>query len=149
MRVNNRRFGLAGGIRMNKKSLILLALTLISGNAHADAGFVCIADLVSGFHHDDKWDTWEQTTFLAGERFLISEIRQDVYKVEAAGDRDAWPTFCTLRTDQTSDSFSCENGTNELHFNRSELRFTAFRYFGYWNGSKDSLSITIGKCFPS
>jgi hypothetical protein len=134
---------------MNNKSLLLVAIILMSGNAIADTGFVCIADLVSGFHHNAERDNWEQATFLPGERFLISEIRQDVYKVETPGERNAWSTICTLRTDQTSDSFSCESGTNELHFNRSELRFTAFRYFGYWNGSKDSLSITIGKCFPS
>ena len=134
---------------MNKNMLTLATFVLISNTAIADTGYVCIADLVSGFHHNAERDTWEQATFLPGERFLISEIRQDVYKVETADDRNAWPTFCTLRTDQTSDSFSCESGTNELHFNRSELLFTAFRYFGYWNGSKDSLSITIGKCFPS
>jgi hypothetical protein len=134
---------------MNKKSLLLATLLFISNNAIADAGFVCIADLVSGFHHNAERDTWEQATFLPGERFLISEIRQDVYKVATTGERNAWSTICTSRTDQTSDSFSCESGTNELHFNRSELRFTAFRYFGYWNGSKDSLSITVGKCFPS
>ncbi len=134
---------------MNKKSLFLATLLIISNNAIADGGYVCIADLVTGFHHNADRDAWEQATFLPGERFLVREIRQDVYKVETTGERNGWSTICTLRSNQTDESFSCESGTNELHFNRSELRFTAFRYFGYWNGSKDSLSITIGKCFPT
>jgi len=134
---------------MNKKALLLATLSFFSGSAIADAGYVCIADLVTGFHHNTERDTWENAVFLPGERFLISEVRQDVYKVATAGERNAWSTICTLRTDQSDDSFSCASGTNELHFNRSELRFTAFRYFGYWNGSNDSLSIAIGKCFPA
>ena len=44
--------------------------------------------------------------------------------------------------------FSYRDRTNEFHFNRKELRVKAFRYFGYWNGSKDSASISIGSGFP-
>ena len=133
---------------MKNKTIALAAILLLSSNAIADTGYVCIADHVSGFHHNADRDTWEQATFLPGERFLISEIRQDIYKVETTDEHNGWSAICTLRPDQTDDSFTCEKGTTELHFNRREMRFTSFRYFGFWNGSNDSLSITIGKCFP-
>jgi hypothetical protein len=134
---------------MIKNLLTLATFVFISNTAIADTGYLCIADLVSGFNHNAERGSWEHATFLPGERFLISEVRRDVYKVETTGERNAWSTICTMRTAQSGDSFSCESGTNELHFNRAEQRFTAFRYFGYWNGSRDSVSITIGKCFPT
>ena len=129
--------------------LALTILTLCSANALADASYLCITDLVSGHHYDADRDNWETATFLPGERFAINERHKDVYEVEKLGVERSWPTICTTRADQTEDSFSCAIGTDQFHFNRKLLRFTSFRYFGYWNGSKDSLSISIGTCFPN
>ena len=134
---------------MNKKMLALTIFTLFSTNALADASYLCITDLVSGLHHDEDRDNWEHATFLPGERFTINERRKDVYEVEKLGVERSWPAICTARADQTEDSFSCAIGTDQFHFNRKLLRFTSFRYFGYWNGSTDSLSISIGTCFPN
>ena len=134
---------------MNKKMLALTIFTVFSTDAIADTSFLCVTDLVSGFYYDSNRNTWQHATFLPGERFLINERRQDVYEVQRMDDQDSWSAICTTSTDQTDDSFSCTNGTNQFHFNREQLRFTAFRYFGYWNGSTDSLSISIGKCFPN
>ena len=96
-------------------------------------------DLVTGFHHNSDRDTWQHATFLPGERFSISEFRPEIYNAERLDSQNSWSAICTLRKDQSDDSFSCRDRTNEFHFHRKELRFTAFRYFGYWNGSKDSL----------
>lgn len=134
---------------MTKKMLALTIFTLFSTNALADASYLCITDLVSGFHHDENRDNWEHTTFLPGERFAINERRKDVYEVKKLGDERTWSAICTARTDLTDDSFSCTSGTDQFHFNRKLLRFTSFRFFGYWNGSTDSLSISIGQCFPN
>jgi hypothetical protein len=135
--------------KMNKKVLALTIFTLFSANALADASFLCVTDVVSGLHHDEDRDNWEHASFLPGERFAINERRKDVYEVERLGVQRTWPAICTARTDQTDDSFSCAIGTDQFHFNRKLLRFTSVRYFGYWNGSTDSLSISIGTCFPN
>lgn len=134
---------------MSKKILLLATLVFFSTSAIADNSYLCIADLVTGFHHDESHDTWEQSAFLPGERFVLNEERENFYRIERSGDTGSWAAICNSRTDLSEDSITCESGTNQFHFNRKLLRFTSFRYFGYWNGSSDSLSISIGKCFPT
>ena len=134
---------------MKKKILALIIVTLFSTNAQADASYECIADLVSGLHHDENRDNWKQTNFLPGERFAINEQRKDVYAVKSLNSGGNWSVICTARADLGDDSFSCTSGTNQFHFNRKLLRFTSIRYFGYWNGSTDSLSVSIGQCFEN
>lgn len=133
---------------MNKKMLSLTIFTLFSTSAFADVNYLCVTDFASGLHYDEDHQAWENATFLPGERFMIRERRQDTYQVEKIGENSTWSAKCTRRTDQTDDSFSCMSGANQFHFNRKEMRFASFRYFGYWNGSTDSLSISIGRCFP-
>lgn len=133
---------------MNKKLLALMILTFLTTNALADSSYLCITDLVSGLHHDENRDIWEHANFLPGERFAIHERRKDIYEVKKLGDERSWSAICTGRTDLADDSFSCTSGTDQFHFNRKLLRFTSVRFFGYWNGSTDSLSISIGQCFP-
>ncbi|MBT8101654.1 MAG: hypothetical protein KJO95_01710 [Gammaproteobacteria bacterium] len=132
---------------MKKKLLSLTILTLFSTSVLAEASYLCVADHISGFHFDEDLQTWKDVTFLPGERFVIKEQPDGAYQVERMDRNGTWTATCSPRTDQTDDSFSCMGGANQFHFNRKELRFTAFRYFGYWNGSTDSLSISIGRCF--
>jgi len=132
---------------MTTKIIPLATLILLSSGATAENNYLCVTDQVSGFNHDFERGGWQQVTFLPGQRIAINEVRSNVYKAENIDDYNPWSAFCVPRKDQTDDSFSCENKTTEIHFNRKELRFTAFRYFGYWNGSSDSLSIAIGTCF--
>ena len=134
---------------MNKKLLALTVATLFSTNSLADASFQCIVDLVSGLHHNETRDRWERANFLPGERFTITEQQKDVYEVKNLGGAGDRSVICTARADLGDDSFSCASGTNQFHFNRKLLRFTSIRYFGYWNGSTDSLSVSIGQCFPN
>ena len=133
------------------KKILLMAASLIglATAAHGETNYECIVDLVTGFHHDANTDAWNEASFLPGERFAITAIEGGVYKAERIDEHRRWSALCEQRSDQTEDSFSCRKGTNELHFNRKELRFTAFRYFGFWNGSNDSLSIAIGRCAPN
>lgn len=133
---------------MRIKTLPWILLTILTNSAAAESNYVCIVDLVSGFHHDMATESWQHATFLPGERFTVSEFSDGTYAVKKMDVQKPWSANCTPRQDQTEDSLSCRSKTNEFHFNRKELRFTAFRYFGYWNGSKDSLSISIGKCYP-
>ena len=131
------------------KSLPLAALVFFSTGAIAENHYTCITDMVTGFHHDNNREEWKHATFLAGERFTIEEFQKDILQAKRLGDVSPWSAICTSRKDQTEDSFSCQDKTTEFHFNRKELRFTAFRYFGYWNGSRDSLSISIGTCYEN
>lgn len=132
---------------MNKKMLSLIVLILYFSNASADVNYECVTDVVSGIHYNEKFHEWENATYLPGERFVVTERSENSYHVKRLGLNISWSSTCTPRTDQTDDSFSCMDGAEQFHFNRKELRFTAFRYFGYWNGSKDSLSVSIGRCF--
>lgn len=134
---------------MNKKLLALTIFTLFSNNALASASYLCITDLVSGFYYDEGLAEWQQTTFLPGEKFMVTERRQNVFDVRKLDTERSWSAKCTVRADLTEDSFSCTSGTNQFHFNRKLLRFTSFRLFGYWNGSNDSLSMSVGECFPN
>jgi len=134
---------------MNKKILVLAIVTIFWTDAIADTSFTCVTDLVTGFYYNPDRDTWQHATFVPGERFVLNERRQDVYDVQRMDDKRSWSAICTARVDQTDDSFSCMSGTSQFHFNRDQLRFTAFRYFGYWNGSTDSTAISIGKCYPN
>ncbi len=133
---------------MNRKMLSLMTLVLCFSSASADVNYECVADVVSGIHYNKNFNEWENATYLPGERFVITGPGENAYQVERLGLNTSWTAKCTPRTDQTEDSFSCMEGAEQFHFNRKELRFTAFRYFGYWNGSNDSLSISIGRCFP-
>lgn len=133
---------------MNRKMLSLIILILYFGSASADVKYECVADVVSGIHYNSELHEWRNATFLPGERFVITERGEDSYHVKRLGLHISWSATCTARADQTEDSFSCMDGAEQFHFNRKEMRFTAFRYFGYWNGSTDSLSVTIGRCFP-
>ncbi len=131
---------------MNKKILMAAFLALVTAVVHAQSGYLCIVDDVTGFHFDSDRGAWKQASFLPGERFEVTEFSAGVFRVQRLDDTSAWAAVCTRRADQSEDSFSCEAGTDQFHFNRKELRFTSFRYFGYWNGSYDSLSISIGRC---
>jgi hypothetical protein len=131
---------------MTKRLLPLALLFSISTLANENISYLCITDQVTGFHHDGEKDNWQETSFLPGERFLITENGADKYKIEKLDEYGSWVAGCRRRTDQSDDSFTCETRTNAVHFNRTELRFTTFRYFGYWNGSNDSLSMSIGTC---
>ncbi len=133
---------------MNKKMLALTVFTLLSTDVLADAGYLCITDLVSGLHHDENLDNWKHASFLPGERFTINAQSSGVYEVKKSGDGSTWSAICTARVDLTDDSFVCTSGTDQFNFNRQLLRFTSFRFFGYWNGSTDSLSVSMGQCFP-
>ncbi len=133
---------------MNKKMLALTVFTLLSTDVLADAGYLCITDLVSGLHHDENLDNWKHASFLPGERFTINEQSSGIYEVKKLGDGSTWSAICTARVDLTNDSFVCTSGTDQFNFNRQLLRFTSFRFFGYWNGSTDSLSVSMGQCFP-
>ena len=116
---------------MKIKIFLPAIIMLFSTSAIAENNYLCVTDLVTGFNHNPDRDTWEHATFLPGQRFSISEILQDNYKAEKLDDQNPWSAICTPRLDQKEDSFSCTNRTTELHFNRKELRFTLFRYFGY------------------
>ncbi len=133
---------------MNMKTLSLIILIVCFSSASADVNYECVTDVVSGVHYNKKFNEWENATYLPGEKFVINKRGDNSYHVKRLGLNISWTAACTPRTDQTEDSFSCMDGTEQFHFNRKELRFTAFRYFGYWNGSNDSLSISIGRCFP-
>lgn len=130
-----------------KKFLILAITTVLSANTAVADSYLCITDLVSGFHYDEERASWQQSTFLPGERFEIEERRQDVYVVKKLDAERGWTAQCLARTDLSEDSFSCTSGGNQFHFNRKLLQFTSLRVFGYWNGSHDSLSMSLGKCF--
>ena len=131
---------------MNKKMLALITLVFCFSSAFADANYECVTDLVSGIHYNEKFNEWENATYLPGERFVITKRGENSYHVKRLGLNISWSATCTRQTDQTDDSFSCMDGAEQFHFNRKELRFTAIRYFGYWNGSNDSVSISIGRC---
>ena len=131
---------------MKKILLLTCFLAGLASAADDENNYECIADMVTGFHHDAQTGAWNQATFLPGERFAITRLSDEIYKAERIDENSSWSAICQRRSDQSEDSFSCRQGTNELHFNRKALRFTAFRYFGYWNGSQDSLSIAIGRC---
>jgi hypothetical protein len=132
---------------MKNSVLSLPIIILFSTSAIAENNYLCITEDVTGFNHQSERDTWEHATFVAGQRYRITEVQADIYQAVRVDEQNPWSAACTPRRDQTDDSFSCENRTTELHFNRKELRFTLIRYFGYWNGSRDSLSLSIGKCF--
>ena len=134
---------------MNQKMLALTVFSLLSTDVLANASYLCITDLVSGLHHDKNLDNWKHASFLPGERFTINEQLNGVYEVKKLGDESTWSAICTARADLTDDSFICTSGTDQFNFNRQLLRFTSFRFFGYWNGSTDSLSISMGQCFPN
>lgn len=130
-----------------KKTLLAAAFFFgMASFANGETNYVCIVDLVTGFHHDESTDTWNEASFLPGERFAITQLRDNAYEVERIDEHRQWTAMCVQRSDEADGSFSCRNGTDELHFNRKELRFTSFRYYGFWNGSNDSLSIAIGRC---
>jgi hypothetical protein len=134
-------------IGISKSWIPLLALTCCAAiPALENERFICVADSVTGFNFDDVTDEWDSAAFLPGERFLISGTGADSYKLEKLDDFRSWTASCRLRDDLDEHSYSCESGTNAVHFNRKELRFAAFRYFGYWSGSNDSVSISIGGC---
>jgi hypothetical protein len=128
----------------------ILALTLLGCAASMAAeheGFICITDKVNGFNHNPVTDDWEHATFLPGERFQLRATSPDSYQIEKLDELRPWTASCRQRDDLGEDTFSCEFETNAVHFSRKELRFTAFRYFGFWSGSKDSVSVSIGSCY--
>ena len=143
-------FGTAGlPNSINKANAVVwpVLFMLLAAPASAQADYLCITEQVTGFSHDVDRDAWVQVNFLPGERFTISARGPGAYQIKKQGEHNIWSAKCTLRDDQSDDSFSCRSGTNELHFNRKTLRFTSMRYFGYWNGSSDSISVAIGRCF--
>jgi hypothetical protein len=125
-------------------ALMLCCATAVGGEAD---NYLCITDRVTGFSHDPATDSWDRSSFLPGARYQITATSPDHYSLEKLDKILPWSADCRRRDDLDDDSFTCESGTNTVHFNRRELRFTAFRYFGYWGGSTDSLSISIGSCF--
>lgn len=127
---------------------LILLLCCVPTIAAEPERFLCITDHVTGFSHNEESRDWERSSFLPGERFLITATEPDHYRIEKLDEFRAWSADCRPRSDVDDDSFTCEDGTNAVHFNRAAGRFTAFRYFGFWTGSTDSMSISIGSCRP-
>ncbi len=75
---------------MTNKAVVLATALLLASNAVADSNFLCITDQVSGFFHDTNKDTWEQVNFLPGERFTISKLTQNSYRLRKSGDKNTW-----------------------------------------------------------
>ncbi len=122
---------------------ILCAASSLAGEMN---NYLCITDKVTGFSHDPATDSWDRSSFLPGERFMLTAAGKDRYFIEKLDEIRKWSADCRHRTELDEDSFTCESGTNTVHFHRKEQRFTAFRYFGFWGGSNDSMSISIGSC---
>ncbi len=131
----------------NGKFALVIAYLLFAGVASASE-YLCVVDAETGFHHDTDREQWKQASFVAGARFSLIALGENSYKASKLGLGSPWSALCRARPEFSDDSFSCESGATAFHFNRSELRFTVFRYFGYWNGGRDSLSVAIGQCFP-
>ena len=125
---------------------ILVCATCIAGDQEA---YLCITDKVTGFAHNEATGGWDRSSFLPGERFLVSAIDGERYRIERLDDELPWVADCRLRDDIGDDSFTCESGASTVHFNRKTRLFTAVRHFGYWTGSTDSLSMSLGSCAPT
>lgn len=134
---------------MLNRSLCAMAVLCCATSVAADGeDFLCITDKATGFNHDSTTDSWDRSSFLPGERFRIVALDSDQYRIERIDETRPWTAECTRRSDLDADSFTCADGTTTVHFNRESGRFTAFRYFGYWRGSTDSISLSIGSCWP-
>jgi hypothetical protein len=95
------------------KRIFLLALLLSISTLASEADrYLCITDQVTGFHHDGENGNWQETSFLPGERFLITATGDDKFKIEKLDEFGSWLAGCRRRTDQTDDSYTCETRTN-------------------------------------
>ena len=131
---------------MHRNFLAFSLLCSATVFATDESGFLCITDQVTGFHRDETTGNWQKTSFLPGEKFLITAVDGNRYRIEVEDDIRTWSADCRARTKLDEDSFTCESGTETVHFNKKERKFTAFRYYGYWSGSNDSVSMSIGSC---
>jgi hypothetical protein len=120
---------------------------VISGPALADASYLCIGDLSTGFRYDGE--RWTTTTFnVDNDKFAVKVVG---VKVEVTRIGSSYPIHqCDLYAEDAV-QFACGGLGYGFVMNFQSLRFQDFYGIGYVDGkddSPDTPATTIGKCSP-
>ena len=121
---------------------------MFSMNAYSQSGYVCIADLASGFSFNSSTKTWNTTTF---------NVKESKYLLSLKNGRWEWKKFGDNRAINCSKEFNeygylhCED-IEDITFNRKNLRYMRIYPVGYVSGGilgkegSDTPVMEIGKC---
>ena len=140
---------------------VLLFLLLV--NPASAEGYLCIADMATGFRYNQNDKSWEGSGFrVKNSRYLISPPGKNAaYDVKRFGETG----IMSRCKDDFNDvgSLFCK-GTFDIYFNKNNGRFVLTHTFGYFNVLPDSTSnselirksdqesatpfIEIGNCSP-
>ena len=135
-----------------------------TGIAHAESGWICVADQSTGFSFAKGSSTWIQTNFRSGDKYLIVPLvsgdfgfDQSVdasvvqYGVKKFGSEGLW-YWCNAGIQY--DFLNCK-GYGEFRVDLKRLRFLSTYTFGYVGSNSDGTedtgdtpSIDIGTCAP-
>ena len=145
---------------MNKSINLFATACILSANfAYAEEQYLCTVDRVAGFKYDRVSNQWEQTSFKANSKYLLTETDKKTpsedlpYLLRKVGQE--MPIGICEKSFDESGYLSCKSLDGEFQFNRKLNRFIIANTFGFVTASPNSSdesseqpSIEIGKCFP-
>src|SRR5262245_40293179 len=129
----------------------LCTLVLATSYANAQDSYLCIADQTTGFIYDKNLKSWKQTTFKAGDRYLLTRAsKQGSWILKKFGEQHAMAECGQFNT---AGNLLCGDGGADFRMNRDNLRFLYVFPHGYWFNKNpkvdedgDTPYIEIGKC---
>lgn len=127
-------------------SFLFFALTAAA--SAADARWICVADLSTGFKYMDGH--WQIVTFnVAKHRYIISQDATETYHFIQVG--ESVGTECALGA-YAANYIYCATGFDRATINTQTLRFSYSYFAGYVQGvdsdSADTPMVEIGTCSP-
>ena len=133
------------------KLLITLLISTNSSLALSQTSYLCIPDLSTGFAYRKNLDKWTTTTFdVSKDKYLLSKSSKGEWQWKNFGKEGS------LTCDGEINEYgylNC-NGSEQISFNKKNLRFMLIYKVGYLNKGilgnegEDTPRMDIGTCSP-
>lgn len=129
-----------------KAFLLCCLLTTI---AYAGDSYLCVADMATGFSYNKALDKWETANFNVEEsKYVVSKSKDKYWQVKQIGKSDYSSSYYCNGGFSEYGFLSCSGLLGSFNMNRINLRYIRIFSMGYYNNTKDTPFIEIGKCSP-
>lgn len=132
------------------KKLLALFFSIYSINAFSQSGYVCIAELATGFAFNNSTKTWNTSNFNVKESKYLLSFKNGRWEWKKFG--ESYSTNCSK--DFNEHGYLNCNDLEDISFNKRNLRYMRIYPIGYVSGGivgkegGDTPAMEIGKCSP-
>lgn len=114
--------------------------------------YMCVAEKFTGFIYDKNGKSWNATNSKVEDKFIIKEVEKGTYTLSAGYKilitklGDPSPVFKCKTDINISGKLMCSDNSRHFNMDTVSMNFLYSYVGGYWNNTKDTPYIEIGKC---